>query len=103
MIFVSKLMFLGSRNLMITQLNILDIPLTPQIKIFCMTNVKSPQISRILILLHDHNIIMPDLIINDLNIIIGIVIHLIAPCGCVQLPQPAAFCTYTAKPYTFCH
>ena len=32
---------------------------------------------------------------------IGIVIRLIAPCGCVQLPQPAAFCTYTAKPYTF--
>ena len=35
---------------------------------FCMTDVKSPQISRILILQHDHNIIMPDLIINDLNI-----------------------------------
>ena len=32
---------------------------------------------------------------------IRIVIRLIAPCGCVQLPQPAAFCTYTAKPYTF--
>ena len=27
---------------------------------------------------------------------IGIVIRLIAPCGCVQLPQPAAFSTYTA-------
>ena len=35
---------------MIIQLNILDILLTPQIKIFCMTDVKSPQISRILIL-----------------------------------------------------
>ena len=32
-----------------TLLNILDIPFTPQIKIFDMTDVKSPQISRILI------------------------------------------------------
>ena len=35
---------------MSTLLNILDIPFTPQIKIFDITDVESPQISRILIL-----------------------------------------------------
>ena len=35
---------------MSTLLNILDIPFTAQIKIFGMTDVKSPQISLILIL-----------------------------------------------------
>ena len=65
MIFVSSHMFLGSRKLMSTLLNILDIPSTPQIYIFGMTDVRSQQISRILILQHDHNI-MPYLNNNDL-------------------------------------
>ena len=67
MSFVTNLMFLGTRNLMSTLLNILDIPFTPQTKIFDMTDVKSPQISRILLLQYDHNIIMPSLMNNDLK------------------------------------
>ena len=68
MIFVTNLMFMGTRNIMSTLLNILDIPFTPQTQIFGMTDVKSPQISRILLLQYDHNIIKPNLMNNDLKI-----------------------------------
>ena len=48
-------------------LNILDITFTPQNKILGMMDGKSLQISRILILYYDHNI-MPNLINKDLII-----------------------------------